>query len=161
TRDYGSWVFLGELVLDLELEPDAVPVEDHCGTCTLCIEACPTGAITEPYLVDSNKCISYATIELRAPEMPQAVAANLEGWLYGCDICQDVCPWTRFEKETDEARFEPRPGNVTASIAEILKLTPDTYAERFRRSPVKRAKLTGLQRNARALLRDESEPLPD
>jgi epoxyqueuosine reductase len=161
TRDYGSWVFLGELLLNLELEADAVPVEDHCGTCTLCIEACPTSAITEPYVVDSNKCISYATIELRAPEMPQQITANLDGWLYGCDVCQDVCPWNRFEKETDEARFEPRPGNVMASITDILKLTPDTYAERFRRSAIKRAKLTGLQRNARALVRDESEPQPD
>ena len=161
TRDYGSWVFIGELLLNLELEADAVPVEDHCGTCTLCIEACPTGAITEPYVVDSNKCISYATIELRAPEMPQEITANLDGWLYGCDVCQDVCPWNRFEKETDEARFEPRPGNVTASITEILELTPDAYAERFRSSAIKRAKLTGLQRNARALVRNESEPQTD
>lgn len=161
TRDYGSWVFIGELLLNLELEADAVPVEDHCGTCTLCIEACPTSAITEPYVVDSNKCISYATIELRAPEMPQEITTNLDGWLYGCDVCQDVCPWNRFEKETDEPRFAPRPGNVTASIPEILELTPDAYAERFRRSAIKRAKLTGLQRNARALMRDESEPQTD
>lgn len=161
TRDYGSWVFLGELLLNLELEADGVPAEDHCGTCTLCIEACPTGAITEAYVVDSNKCISYATIELRAPEIPQEMTAHLDGWLYGCDICQDVCPWNRFEQETDEARFEPRPGNVAASLAEILALTPDAYSERFRRSAIKRAKLRGLQRNARALIRDKGEPHVD
>jgi len=155
TRDYGSWVFLGELLLNLELEADAESAEDHCGTCMLCIEACPTAAITEPYVVDSNKCISYATIELRAPALPPDVAANLDGWLYGCDICQDVCPWNRFEKETDEPRFQPREGNVAPDLAEILELTPGQYSERLRRSAIKRAKLPGLQRNARALLEPE------
>ncbi|MCA1593507.1 MAG: tRNA epoxyqueuosine(34) reductase QueG [Acidobacteria bacterium] len=152
TREYGSWVFLGELLLNLELEYDTEQVSDHCGTCTLCLEACPTQAITEPYVVDSNKCISYATIELRAPELPSEVASRMDGWLYGCDVCQDVCPWNRFEQPAQEARFEPRPGNVSANLPVILQLTPDTYAERFRRSPIKRAKLAGLQRNARALL---------
>jgi len=153
TREYGSWVFLGELVLDLELEHDTERVEDHCGTCTLCIDSCPTGAIVEPYVVDSNLCISHATIELRAPaEIPPAVAERADGWLYGCDVCQDVCPWNRFEQPTPEPRFEPRPGNVSADLREILELAPDTYAARFRRSPLKRAKLQGLQRNARALL---------
>lgn len=157
TRDYGSWVFIGELLLNLELEPEDERVEDHCGTCTLCIESCPTGAIIEPYVVDSNKCISYATIELRAPEMPPEVADKLDGWLYGCDVCQDVCPWNRFEKETDAPVFEPRPGNVAPDLPEILELTPDAYAARFRRSPIKRAKLAGLQRNARALLDGEAQ----
>jgi epoxyqueuosine reductase len=152
TREYGSWVFLGELLLNLELEYDTEQVTDHCGSCTLCLEACPTDAITEPYVVDSNRCISYATIELRAPSIPGAVAEKLNGWLYGCDICQDVCPWNRFEQPTAEARFEPREGSVNASLPEILKLTPEAYAERFRKSAIKRAKLTGLQRNARALL---------
>ena len=151
TREYGSWVFLGELLLDLELEYDDLPVEDHCGTCTLCIDSCPTQAITEPYVVDSNRCISHATIELRAEELPADVARNLDGWLYGCDVCQDVCPWNRFEQPTDERRFEPRAGSVNAPLADILALTPDTYAARFRRSPVKRAKLAGLRRNALAL----------
>jgi epoxyqueuosine reductase len=157
TREYGSWVFLGELLLNLELEYDTERMEDHCGSCTLCLEACPTNAITEPYVVDSNKCISYATIELRAPELPADVARNLDGWLYGCDICQDVCPWNRFEQPTAETRFEPRTGNVNASLSDILELTPEAYAERFRRSAIKRAKLTGLQRNARALLEHTSE----
>ena len=152
TREYGSWVFLGELVLDVELEYDAERVEDHCGTCTLCIEACPTGAIVEPYVVDSALCVSHATIELRDPELPLAVAANLDGWLYGCDTCQDVCPWNRFEQPSGEPRFEPRPGSVSPALEEIADLTHDDYVERFRRSPVKRAKLAGLQRNARMLL---------
>lgn len=151
TRDFGSWVFLGELVLDIELAYDDVREEDHCGTCTLCIDSCPTAAITEPYVVDSNRCISYATIELRAPELPEVITSNLEGWLYGCDICQDVCPWNRFEQPTAETRFEPREGHVSAELSAILELAPDTYAARFRRSAVKRAKLSGLQRNARAL----------
>ena len=157
TRDYGSWVFLGELVLDIELEYDAARIADHCGTCTLCIEACPTGAIVEPYLLDSARCISYATIELRGAELPDGVARNLEGWLYGCDICQDVCPWNRFEQPTGETRFEPRPGNVRPQLEEIVSLTHETYVERFRRSPVKRAKLAGLQRNARALVERSRE----
>ncbi|MDQ3173925.1 MAG: tRNA epoxyqueuosine(34) reductase QueG [Acidobacteriota bacterium] len=154
TEEYGSWVFLGELLLNIELEYDRDQVEDHCGTCTLCIDACPTSAIREPYVVDSNKCISYATIELRAPEMPPAITENLEGWFYGCDICQDVCPWNRFETPTTEDRLHPRPGSVNANLSEILELTPQSYAERFRGSAMKRAKLAGLQRNARALLRN-------
>ena len=151
TPEYGSWVFIGELLLNLKLEHDQERVDDHCGTCTLCIDACPTAAITEAYVVDSNKCISYATIELRAPELPAQVEDNLSGWLYGCDICQDVCPWNRFETLTHEPRFSPREGNVNTELEDILELTPETYAARFRGSAMKRTKLTGLQRNARAL----------
>jgi epoxyqueuosine reductase len=152
TTDFGSWVFLGELLLNLELDYDNEPVEDHCGTCTLCIDACPTDAITEAYVVDSRACLSYATIELRAAEIPPSLTGKMEGWFYGCDICQDVCPWNRFEQSTTEARFEPRAGNVNAVLSEIEALTPETYAERFRKSAMKRAKLSGLQRNAKALL---------
>ena len=155
TTEYGSWVFIGELLLNLDLEYNSELVADHCGSCTLCIDACPTQAITEPYVVDSNKCISYATIELRDTELPQPVAENLEGWFYGCDICQDVCPWNRFEQTTNEARFLPREGNINAPLVEALELTPETYAERFRGSAMKRAKLSGLQRNARALLESQ------
>ena len=151
TQEHGSWIFIGELLLNLELDCHTERVEDHCGTCTLCIDACPTAAITEPYVVDSNKCISYATIELRAPELPDEFDNKLSGWLYGCDICQDVCPWNRFEEPTAEMRFDARSGNVNARLDEILELTPETYAARFRGSAMKRAKLSGLQRNARAL----------
>jgi epoxyqueuosine reductase len=156
TPEFGSWVFIGELLLNLDLEPDANPAENHCGTCTMCIDACPTHAITEPYVVDSNRCISYATIELRTPELPAAVQQELSGWLYGCDICQDVCPWNRFEQGSGEPRFAPREGNVNADLDEVLQLTPETYAARFRGSAMKRTKLTGLQRNARALLPNKS-----
>src|SRR5437870_8223329 len=152
TLEYGSWVFIGELLLNLELEYDSEPIEDHCGTCTLCIDACPTGAIVEPYVLDANLCISHATIESRATEMRADVARHLEGWLYGCDICQDVCPWNQLTSVTTEPRFQPRAGNVNASLSEIQQLTPETYAKRFRGSATKRAKLSGLQRNARALV---------
>lgn len=151
TKEYGSWVFIGEILLNLELEYDTEIVPDHCGTCTACLNACPTSAIVAPYIVDSRKCLSYTTIELRAPEFPDEIAENLNGWLYGCDICQEVCPWNRFEKPTEEKRFEPRPGNISADLDEILSLTPEKYAEKFRRSAIKRTKLKGLQRNARAL----------
>ena len=152
TPEYGSWVFIGELLLNLDLDYDVERVEDHCGTCTLCIDACPTAAITEPYVVDSNKCISYATIELREPELPLEIEQNLSGWMYGCDICQDVCPWNRFEQVTEDARFAPREGNVNAPLRDIVELSHDRYVERFRGSAMKRAKLAGLRRNARALM---------
>lgn len=160
TQEHGSWVFIGELLLNLDLEPDEVRVEDHCGTCMLCIDACPTQAITEPYVVDSNKCISYATIELRTPELPETIQQGLSGWLYGCDICQDVCPWNRFQETTNEVRFTAREGNVNAELNEIMELTPETYAARFRGSAMKRAKLAGLQRNARALSQNKTNAAP-
>ena len=150
TKELGSWVFLGEILLNVELEYDD-PVTDHCGSCTACIEACPTGAIVEPFVVDSNKCISYATIELRADDLPNDISANLEGWVYGCDICQDVCPWNRFEKPTMETRFEPRHGETSLDLDVVESLIPEAYAERFRKSAMKRTKLAGLKRNAAAL----------
>jgi len=159
TPELGSWVFIGELLLNLELKHDEDKIEDHCGTCTLCIDACPTQAITEAYVVDSTRCISYATIELRSPELPALIEESLSGWLYGCDICQDVCPWNRFEQTTNESRFEPRSGNIDASLSDILELTPESYAKQFRGSAMKRAKLVGLQRNARALLSSQPESL--
>ena len=151
TEEYGSWVFIGELLLNFDLEYTDENVADQCGSCTLCLEACPTGAIVQPYVVDSRKCISYATIESRAPEIDEKIATKLEGWLYGCDICQDVCPWNQMTPATDESRFEPREDNVNASLSEVLELTPDAYAARFRHSAMKRAKLAGLKRNAQTL----------
>lgn len=152
TKEYGSWVFIGEILLNSELEYETEIVADHCGTCTICLDACPTNAIVAPFIVDSRACLSYATIELRAPEFSPEIQDNLNGWLYGCDICQDVCPWNRFEKPTDEPRLEPREGNVSADLDEILALLPEEYARKFRRSAMKRTKLSGLQRNAAALL---------
>ena len=151
TKELGSWVFLGEILLNIELEYETEIVPDHCGNCTACLDACPTDAIVAPYIVDSRRCLSYATIELRDPEFSPEIRENLSGWLYGCDICQDVCPWNRFEKPSGEEGFEPRPGNVTADLDEILSLTPEQYAARFRRSAIKRTKLGGLRRNANAL----------
>lgn len=159
TKDYGSWVFLGEILLNVELEYEREIVEDHCGTCTKCLDACPTGAIVAPQIVDSKRCISYATIELRDPELPADIAENLNGWLYGCDICQDVCPWNRFEKPTVEARFEPRNGETAMGTDKILALSPETYAARFRRSAIKRTKIHGLKRNANALRGGEKRKL--
>lgn len=158
TQELGSWVFIGELLLNLELDYDKKQIEDHCGTCTLCIDACPTNAIVEPYVLDSNKCISYATIELREPEIPQPIAEHLDGWLYGCDVCQDVCPWNRFAQTTTAESFAPRPGNVNTDLASVLDMDAAVYAEHFRGSAMKRAKLSGLQRNARALLSERQAP---
>lgn len=153
TREFGSWVFLGVILTDLELDYDPSFGEDYCGSCRRCLDACPTGAITEPYIVDSRRCISYATIELRAEELPSEIESNQDGWLYGCDVCQDVCPWNRFEKPTDEAAFWPRKGETEIPPERIIEMTADEYVDRFRRSAIKRAKLAGLKRNARSLIR--------
>ncbi len=146
TKEFGSWVFLGEILLDRELEYDA-PVADACGTCTACIDACPTNAIVAPYVLDSARCISYLTIEHRGPISPE-LGNKLEGWIYGCDICQDVCPWNRFQKVTDVREFEPREWNIAPDLKAVAALTNDEFRERFRRSPVKRTKREGLARNA-------------
>jgi epoxyqueuosine reductase len=152
TNEFGSWVFIGELLLNLDLETEETEVADQCGSCTLCLDACPTNALIAPYVLDANLCISHATIESRAAEISGNVAEHLEGWLYGCDICQDVCPWNQMTPASNEERFQPRAGNVNASLSEITSLNQETYADRFRRSAMKRAKLSGLQRNAQALL---------
>jgi epoxyqueuosine reductase len=152
TNEFGSWVFIGELLLNLDLKPDEIGVADQCGSCTLCLDACPTNALIDPYVLDANLCISHATIESRGPEMRPDVAEHLEGWLYGCDICQDVCPWNQMTPTTDEPRFEPREGSANVSLHQLLELTPESYASRFRGSAMKRAKLAGLQRNSRVLI---------
>ena len=151
TTEIGSWVFIGSLLVDIELDHDSEVVEDHCGACTACLDACPTDAITQPYVVDSTKCISYATIELRSDELPSEIASNLNGWLYGCDICQDVCPWNRFETQTSETRFEPRNAETSLDLDGVTGMDHGEYVERFRQSAIKRTKYTGLKRNAAAL----------
>ena len=167
TREIGSWVFIGSIILNIDLDHADEVVEDHCGTCTACIDACPTDAIVEPYVVDSRRCISYATIELRTETLPEEIIPKLEGWIYGCDICQDICPWNRFEKNSEVQRFEPRRGETEVDLDVVLSWTPESYADRFRRSAIKRAKLPGLKRNAMALKRfrteresTDSDPLP-
>ncbi|MFZ1729913.1 MAG: tRNA epoxyqueuosine(34) reductase QueG [Bacteroidota bacterium] len=151
TRDRGSWVFLGEILTTLELVND-VPMEDFCGTCTSCIEACPTNAIIQPYVVDSARCISYLTIEHRGEFPEEAPKEDFQNWIYGCDICQDVCPWNSFAQQTTEAGYEPRQWNIAPAIAEFAEITDDEFRRRFRRSPIKRTKVDGLRRNARTLL---------
>jgi epoxyqueuosine reductase len=150
SQEIGSWLFLGEIIIDAEVEPDA-PETDHCGNCTLCIEACPTGAITGPYVLDAGLCISYLTIEHRGP-LPAGTEGLLDGWLFGCDVCQDVCPWNARAPVTSEASFAPRGGKVARDPAEVLAMTEDEFRKEFTKSPVRRAKYDGLRRNAEALL---------
>lgn len=152
TREYGSWVFLGEVLTNLSLKPDR-PHTAHCGTCTRCLEACPTQAITAPHVVDANRCIAYHTIENRSEELPDAIVPHLQGWVAGCDICQDVCPWNqRFAKPTDVADFEPYPWNLSPTLVELAVLSDEEHAERFTGSALKRIKPWMLRRNARANL---------
>ena len=147
TKDFGSWVFLGEIISTLELEYDA-PMEDFCGSCTACIDACPTDAIAEPYVVDSNKCISYLTIEHRGP-IDESLAPDFDRWVYGCDICQDVCPWNKFQRPTPDKEFLPREGNSTPALGGLISLAKEEFTERFRKSPIKRTKREGIIRNAK------------
>ncbi|HEY6953196.1 MAG TPA: tRNA epoxyqueuosine(34) reductase QueG [Bacteroidota bacterium] len=156
TKEFGSWVFLGEVLLDTELEYDE-PVEDACGTCTACIDACPTHAIVEPYVLDSNKCISYLTIEHRGT-IPPDLSKDFEGWIYGCDICQDVCPWNRFQKPANEESFQPRPWNLAPRLEQITELTKEEFSQRYRRSPIKRTKREGMIRNAKAVMKNSVNP---
>ncbi|MCI0564721.1 MAG: tRNA epoxyqueuosine(34) reductase QueG [Nitrososphaera sp.] len=150
TKEYGSWVFLGEIILDAELEYDE-PIADFCGSCTACLDACPTGAIIEPYVLDSTKCISYLTIEHRG-EIDDKLKPHFENWVYGCDICQDVCPWNKFQQMTNEETFQPRELNIAPKLSELVEITQEEFTERFRKSPIKRTKREGLARNAKAVL---------
>jgi len=157
TRDYGSWVFLGEVLTNLELVPDR-PHTAHCGTCTRCISACPTAAIVQPGVVDANRCIAYHTIENRADSLPQEIASKLRGWVAGCDICQDVCPWNqRFARPTDIADFAPRPENIAPLLSELATLSDADHEQRFTGSALKRIKPWMLRRNAAANLENQSQ----
>ncbi len=147
-RSMGSWFFIGELIVDIELEPDH-PVSDLCGSCTRCIEACPTDALNEPYSVDANLCISYLTIEHREDDFPDELQKGIGNWIFGCDICQDVCPWNKFSRPSTESRYEPRPGTLDSSLETWSTMDEETFQERFRKSPVKRTKWMGFQRNVR------------
>ncbi len=152
TREYGSWVFLGEVLTNLDLTPDR-PHTEHCGSCTRCIEACPTGAITQPFVVDANRCIAYHTIENRDEKLPVPIAPDLQGWVAGCDICQDVCPWNqRFAQQTDVVEFQPYPWNVAPTLTELAEITDQEWERRLRASALRRIKPEMLRRNARANL---------
>ncbi len=145
TKQVGSFYFIAELIIDLDLDYDH-PVTDHCGSCTACIDACPTQAIVDPYVVDGSKCISYFTIELKN-EIPAYAQDKMEDWMFGCDVCQDVCPWNRFSKPHNEPLFNPRTQILEYSKKEWSELTQEVFSEIFRKSPVKRTKYEGLMRN--------------
>jgi len=145
TKQVGSFYFIAELIVDLELEYDT-PVTDHCGSCTACIDACPTQAIVEPYKVDGSKCISYFTIELKN-ELPNSYKNQFDDWMFGCDVCQDVCPWNKFSKSHNEPLFHPNPQVLTNDKKDWEELTKETFNEIFKKSAVKRTKFEGLKRN--------------
>lgn len=155
TREYGSWVFLGEIITTAELPADQ-PHTDFCGSCSRCIDACPTDAFPEPYVLDAAKCISYATIEHRG-EIPEDLSLHFDGWIFGCDICQDVCPWNKFARVSDEPAFAPRPGNLCPPAERWSAMTPEEFRREFSGSPILRAKVEGLARNIRS---QTGNPLP-
>ncbi|HZQ69967.1 MAG TPA: tRNA epoxyqueuosine(34) reductase QueG [Terriglobales bacterium] len=142
----GSWLFLGVILTSMELTPD-LPAPDRCGTCTRCIEACPTDALLEPYRLDSNKCISYLTIEKRG-EIPEKMRKGIGRHIFGCDICQDVCPWNRKAPVTSTEEFQPREGLVNPAMEWLAEISVEEFQKTFRGSPIRRAKRTGLRRNA-------------
>lgn len=148
-KEYGSWFFIANIICNKEFDYHE-PIADFCGTCTACIEACPTNAIVEEYVVDANKCISYLTIENKG-EIPDVYLGNFEDWIFGCDICQDVCPWNnKFSKPTEEKGFLSIASSI--DLNDVLSMTNSEFKTRFSESPIKRAKLNGLQRNAQFLL---------
>lgn len=153
SKKMGSFFFVAELIVDLELEYDT-PVTDHCGSCTACIDACPTDAIVEPYKVDGSKCISYFTIELK-DQLPEEMKGRFDDWMFGCDICQDVCPWNRFSKPHSEPLFDPHPELLSMSKKDWEEITEDTFRKIFKKSAVKRTKFSGLTRNIQFLKDNE------
>ncbi|HEX4494196.1 MAG TPA: tRNA epoxyqueuosine(34) reductase QueG [Thermoanaerobaculia bacterium] len=157
-RQGGSWFLLGELFLSLDLDPGPLqPVEDLCGSCTRCLDACPTGALAEPYRLDSNRCISYWTIEHRGA-LPDEARRMVGGWVFGCDVCQEVCPWNAGAAPAIHPEMELPPERGELTLARLLGLPREEYVERFRGSPMKRAKLEGLQRNAAVAMGNRREP---
>ncbi|TAF72608.1 MAG: tRNA epoxyqueuosine(34) reductase QueG [Bacteroidetes bacterium] len=144
-REIGSFFFIAELIVDLELNTDG-PITDFCGTCTRCIDACPTDAISEPYVVDGSKCISYLTIELK-DNIPTEFSGKMENWIFGCDICQDVCPWNRFSKPTQIEQFKPLEALTNMKTTDWQELTEETFKQLFSKSAIKRTKYEGLKRN--------------
>jgi len=155
TREYGSWVFLGEVLTNLNLPSDR-PHTAHCGTCTRCLEACPTEAIPSPHVVDANRCIAYHTIENRDEQLPKAIAANMQGWVAGCDVCQDVCPWNqRFAQPTDVSDFQPDPWKTAPVLTELATLSDAEYEQRLVGSALKRIKPWMFRRNAAANLQSQ------
>ncbi len=155
-RDMGSWFFLGTILTTAELEPDR-PAEDICGTCRLCIDACPTAAIVEPRVVDSRLCISYQTIENRG-DIPEDLHAKHGDWVFGCDVCQEVCPWNRFATETSEEDFLPRAGHANPDLDALLALDEESFNAEFAGTNLRRAKYAGMMRNAAIVKSNRSQP---
>jgi len=145
TQRVGSFYFIAELIVDLDLEYDMAKT-DHCGTCTACLDACPTQAIVAPYVVDGSKCISYFTIELK-DKIPSEYKGKFDDWIFGCDVCQDVCPWNRFSKSHNEPLFNPNPEMLQWSKKDWEEITTETFNAVFKNSPLKRTKWSGLKRN--------------
>ncbi len=147
---HGSFFFIAELIIDLELTADG-PIKDYCGTCTRCIDACPTDAIVAPYVVDGSKCISYLTIELKDELLPKEFKGKMDNWMFGCDICQDVCPWNRFSTPHQETQFNPHENLLKMNKSDWEDLTEEVFQDLFKKSAVKRTKYAGLKRNLQFL----------
>ncbi|GAB5518391.1 MAG: tRNA epoxyqueuosine(34) reductase QueG [Rhodothermales bacterium] len=152
-RSLGSFFFIGELIIDVPLPPDG-PIPDYCGSCTRCIDACPTDAIVQPYVVEGSKCISYLTIEHRADDIAPELQPLIGNWIFGCDICQDVCPWNKFKRPTHEPRYLPRPGMPDTPTREWAEIDLEAFRRQFRKNPVKRTKWGGFERNVRMALKN-------
>jgi len=154
--EHGSWFFLGEAVTDLEMQPDS-PIGDMCGSCTACLDACPTGALPAAYVLDATRCISYLTIEVKG-SIPEAQRGGIGRHVFGCDICQDVCPWNRKRRHSAGPSFEPRPGLRGPDLEDLANLDAAAFSARFRKSPVKRARRRGLLRNVAVALGNSQDP---
>ncbi|HEX6846878.1 MAG TPA: tRNA epoxyqueuosine(34) reductase QueG [Chitinophagaceae bacterium] len=148
-KQMGSFFFIATLITDLDLQPDDPFAKDHCGTCSKCIDACPTDAILPDKVIDGSKCISYFTIELKDMLIPGEMKGKFENWMFGCDICQDVCPWNRFAKSTNEIEFTPLPGILDLTTREWEMMSEEKFKQLFRHSPLRRSKLKGIRRNLR------------
>jgi epoxyqueuosine reductase len=147
TRHSGSYFFIATIIIDLELAPDHPFPTSHCGSCTRCIDACPTDAIVDNGVVNAEKCISYQTIELKAAAIDPTVADKMDGWIFGCDICQEVCPWNRFSQPTKELGFNPTPAIMEYEVRDWAQMSPNDFGTLFKDTPLQRAKWKGLQRN--------------
>jgi epoxyqueuosine reductase len=150
-KESGSFFFIATLITDLDLEADDPLAKDYCGSCRRCIDACPTDAIVEERVIDGSKCISYFTIELKEMLIPDSMKQRFNNWMFGCDICQDVCPWNRFSKPTEEAGFKPIPEILNFSTAQWEELTEESFRQLFKNSPLKRSKYQGIRRNLKFL----------
>jgi epoxyqueuosine reductase len=153
----GSWFFLAALLTDQELDYDTAQATDHCGTCRACLDACPTDAFVDAYVLDARACISYLTIESRGP-VPRELRSKVGDWLFGCDICQEVCPWNHKVESADDSDFQPRLGNTTLELAELFELDEAGFRARFRNTPLWRPRRRGLLRNAAIVLGNQADP---